>query len=156
MKLYTDASTDEDNNVFGIGYVLELKTGAIIEGKRYMLGDYTSMEAEWYGIMQGIDMAQENITSHDTDIRVITDCQPLVDKMRDPDDMYEDKWFSYRSNMLKELFEFGEWELDWEKREQTSENERADRLAREAMWEGRGDDEIVGGSASRGVTFDNP
>jgi len=153
MKLYTDASADENANVFGIGYILELKTGARIQGKHYVEGEYTSMEAEWYAIMQGLELASENITSHDSSIEVITDCKPLVNKIREPDDMYDDRWFNYRRQMLGELFTFEAWDLYWEERSTTEQNEKANRLAREAMWEGRGDDGVVGGNASEGVTF---
>lgn len=150
MKVFTDASKGE--GVFGLGYVIDLKTGARIEGKRYVEGEYTSMEAEWHAMMQGIEIAKQNVTSYDTDIEVIVDCQPLVDKIREPDDMYDDKWFNYRSRALEVLFDFEEWDLYWRERSTTEQNKRANRLAREALWQGRDGDE---GNAKSGITFND-
>ncbi|AGM11442.1 RNAse HI [Halogranum tailed virus 1] len=153
MKLYTDASKGE--GVFGLGYVINLKTGGRIEGKHYVEGDYTSMEAEWHGLMQGLEVAQEQVTAYDDTIRVVVDCQPLVDKIRDPDDMYDDKWFEYRRLALRKLFEFEEWELEWEERSTTEQNKTANRLAREALWQGRDDNGVEGGNATNGITFND-
>lgn len=149
MRVYTDASKGE--GVFGIGYVIDLRTGARIEGKRYVDGEYTSMEAEWHAMMQGMEIASQNVTAYDSDIEVIIDCQPLVDKIRDPDDMYDDKWFEYRSRALEALFEFEEWELYWRERSTTEQNSRANRLAREALWQGR---DGADGNAKYGMTFE--
>lgn len=151
MKLYTDAS--KDNGVFGIGYVINLKTGANIQGKRYVFGDYSSMDAEWFALMQGVDVAIENKTSFDSDIDIVLDCKPLVEKIREPDDLYEDKWYTYRKRALNRFFEFERWDLRWEARSNTEENELANRLAREALWQARDEEEGFNGSAKQGVTF---
>lgn len=151
MKLYTDAS--KDNGVFGIGYVINLKTGANIQGKRYVFGDYSSMDAEWFALMQGVDVAIENKTSFDSDIDIVLDCKPLVEKIREPDDLYEDKWYTYRKRALNRFFEFESWDLRWEARSNTEENELANRLAREALWQARDEEEGFNGSAKQGVTF---
>jgi len=151
MKLYTDAS--KDNGVFGIGYVINLKTGPKIQGKRYMFGDYSSMDAEWFALMQGVDVAIDNKTAFDCDIDIVLDCKPLVEKIREPDDLYEDKWYTYRKRALNRFFEFETWDLRWEPRSNTEENELANRLAREALWQARDEEENSNGFAKQGVTF---
>jgi len=80
--------------------------------------------------------------------------KPLVKKIREPDNMYDEMWYSYRKRALQALFAFDSWDLYWEERKQTQHNEQANRLAREALWEGRGDDAIFGGAATHGVTFE--
>ena len=89
MEVYTDASVD--TGVFGIGYVINHPSGQTVTGKNYVLGEYTSMQAEWYGIMEGI-----NISTHVDPrmewIHVITDCKPLVKKISEPDNMYDEMW----------------------------------------------------------------
>jgi hypothetical protein len=151
MKVYTDAS--KDNGVFGIGYVINLKTGANIQGKRYVFGDYSSMDAEWFALMQGVDVAIRNKTPFDSDIDIVVDCKPLVKKIREPDDLYEDKWYTYRKRALNRFFEFETWDLRWEARSHTEENKLANRLAREALWQARDEDTQFDGSAKQGVTF---
>lgn len=151
MRLYTDAS--KDDGVFGIGYVVVLKTGPYIKGKRYVFGDYSSMDAEWFALMQGVDVALDNKTPFDNEIDITIDCQPLVDKIRDPDDLYQDKWYSYRKRALNRFFEFERWNLRWEARSNTEENKKANRLAREALWEARDEDDSFEGNAKQGVTF---
>lgn len=152
MKLYTDASRSE--GVTGIGYVIILKTGTELQGKHYIEEQYTSMEAEWYAFMQGLDIAQENITNYDDEIEAVVDCHPLVEKIREPNDMYDDTWYEYRKQALAALMEFDEWDMVWEERKATEMNEKADRLAREALWEGRDDEAVHGGQAAEGVTFE--
>jgi ribonuclease HI len=151
MRLYTDAS--KGDGVFGIGYVLELDTGEQISEKRYVLGQYSSMDAEWFALMQGLDVAQQHISEDEDSIFVFIDCKPLVEKIRNPDDLYEDKWYTYRKRALNRLFEFDFWDLLWEARSSTKENQLANRLAREALWEVRDEDDSFDGSAKQGVTF---
>ena len=103
--------------------------------------------------MQGVDVALDNKTSFDNEIDITIDCQPLVDKIRDPDDLYQDKWYSYRKRALNRFFEFERWDLRWEARSNTEENKKANRLAREALWEARDEDDSFEGNAKQGVTF---
>lgn len=154
MRLYTDAAADVENGAYGVGYVLDCKTGATITGKRYVYGDYSSMGAEWLALMQGLDVSVDNITSHDDEIFVYVDCDPLVDKMHEPADLYDDKWHARRKQTLGVLFEFEDYDVSWEQRASTQQNKSADRLAREALWQARGDNSS--GNAVQGLTFDKP
>jgi ribonuclease HI len=151
MEVYTDASVD--TGVFGIGYVINHPNGQTVTGKNYVKGEYTSMQAEWYGVMEGIHMST-HVDPRKRWIHVITDCKPLVKKIREPDDMYNDMWYTYRKKTLRALLQFETWDLYWEERKHTEHNEQANRLAREALWEGRGDDAIYGGAATKGVSFE--
>lgn len=153
MKVWTDASCDDSEDIFGIGYVIILKSGAEITGKHYQHGDYTSMEAEYFALMEALQIAKESMTEYDNEIDVVTDCKPLVDKIREPDDLYDDRWFEYRRHALNSLFDFEKWDLYWEERSNTEQNEEANRLAREAMWQGRDDDSTYGGNAVEGVSY---
>lgn len=153
MKIWTDASCDDRNDIFGIGYVIILKSGAKITGKKYQTGNYTSMEAEYYALMEALTIAEDSKTSYDNEVEVSVDCRPLVDKIREPDDLYDDKWFEYRRHALGMFFEFDEWDLYWEERNTAQYNKDANRLAREAMWEGRDDDKTYGGTATEGVSY---
>jgi|APHM01.1.fsa_nt_gi hypothetical protein len=83
MQVYTDASRGE--NVIGVGYVIKLKNGTEMSGKRYQfVGDYSSMDAEWCALMEGLEIACEHQTAYDNSIDVVIDCRPLVRKVRDP------------------------------------------------------------------------
>lgn len=132
MRLHTDASHDED--VIGIAYIIEDDIEDIhVEGKQYIEGDYTSMEAEYHALMFGIHAA--SWYGGDT-LVVCTDCQPLVDKMYYPD-ANSQKWYDMRSECHALLNTFDCWEMNHIPR---SHNERADRLAKEALWFGRQED----------------
>lgn len=149
MRVYTDAATN--SGVSGLGYVVELKSGASIEDKRYLESGVTSMEAEWFAMMQGLDVALHSTTSYDDCAYVYIDCKPLVSKMLDRDQAYDPKWHGFRAQTMKTLGQFDEWSITWEERASTSGNERADRLAREALWQVR--DGGSNGAATEGVTF---
>lgn len=157
MRVYTDAS--HGDYVIGVGYVVCLNDGSEVSNKKYKYGEYSSMDAEWFALMEGLDVAESYISDDDNNIDAITDCRPLVRKVREPDDMYDDKWFSYRKRVLNKLFEFDVWRLRWEKRGSTKYNEKADRLAKEALWQARDeygslkDTGDYTGSAEQGLQF---
>lgn len=150
MRLFTDASRGDEN--VGLAYVLELRSGARITGKHHITGEYSSMEAEWYALMEGVHIAIENMTEFDAEISVVVDCQPLVRKIREPNDMYDDTWYEYRKRALDALFEFDEWDLYWRERSSTEQNTTANRLAREALWQAQDDD--ADGNSTAGVNFE--
>jgi len=129
MRLYSDASHDED--VIGIAYIIDDDIEDIhIEGKQFIHGDYTSMEAEYNAMMSGIHAASWYT---DDSLIVATDCKPLVDKIHYPDANSE-KWFDYRKDCHKILNTFEHWKMNYVPREH---NEEADRLAKEALYFGR-------------------
>lgn len=129
MRLHTDASHDEE--VIGIAYVIEDDIENIyLEGNRYVVGEYTSMEAEYRALMLGIHAASWQEDGH---LSVCTDCQPLVDKMNYLNHPSE-KWNEMRSDCHELLNTFEGWTINYIPR---SRNEAADRLAREALWLGR-------------------
>ncbi len=126
MRLYTDAARDGD--VAGFGWKI-ITSDDSIEGKRFISGDCTSMEAEYYALLDGLRHARRYGTDR---IEVFSDCKPLIEKMRAPDD--DDDWFKRRQGCNRLLNKFDSWELEWTPR---SNNSRADRLAYEALEEGR-------------------
>jgi ribonuclease HI len=131
MRLHSDASHDED--VIGIAYVIEDEYEDIYaEGKQYLHGKFTSMEAEYTAMMSGIHAASWR--GNDT-LVVCTDCEPLVDKMYFPDATNQ-KWFEYRQECHRILNTFDNWEMSNVPR---SQNERADELAKQALYFGRED-----------------
>lgn len=127
MKVYTDAARDDD--IAGLAWSISLDERTI-EDNRYMVGDYTSMEAEYYALVDGIRFASYEGRG---EIEVYTDCKPLVKKMRVPDGNNED-WYSRRQGCHWLLNKFEDWSLEWTPR---TNNESANRLAYEALEEGR-------------------
>lgn len=129
MRVYSDASHDED--VVGIGYIIEDDVDEIYaDGKQYIQGDFTSMEAEYFAMMTGIHAAS---WQYGGDLLVLTDCEPLVDKMYFPD-ATDQKWYDYRRDCHEILNTFDSWEMNHVPR---NHNDEADRLAREALYFGR-------------------
>lgn len=127
MKVYTDAARDDE--VAGMGWVIVLN-GEKIEGNRFIHGDYTSMEAEYFALLDGLRFARRHSTG---EVEVFCDCKPLVEKMRVPDG-YSQDWYDRRHGCHRLLQKFESWELEWTPR---SGNTGADRLAYEALEEGR-------------------
>lgn len=127
MKVYTDASVGEYCG--GIGWVITLDDGSKIEGSRTVEGSYTSMEIEYYALLDGIRHAKRYNAD---EIEVFCDCKPLVKKMRVPDS--DKDWYDRRRGCHRLLNKFDVWELEWMPR---AKNTAADRLAFEALEEGR-------------------
>lgn len=129
MRLYSDASHDDD--VIGIAYIVKDDVKDIhVEGKQFICGDFTSMEAEYNAMMSGIHAASWYDNEH---LVVCTDCEPLVDKMYFPD-ANNQKWFDYRQDCHEILNTFDDWSMSHIPR---SQNRRADKLAKEALYVGR-------------------
>lgn len=126
--IYVDAARDD--NIAGLGYTIDGEVS--IEGKKYLEGNYTSMEAEFHALIEALRVA-----SVESEIRemceVYTDVKPLVTKMRYPDSERED-WQEYRESFLWLAQKFDEYQLNWCSREY---NERAHDLARTALESGR-------------------
>lgn len=127
MKVYTDAARDDD--IAAMGWILILGDGEEIKDNRYMLGTYTSMQAEYFALLDGLRMAKRYNRDH---VEVFTDCRPLIEKMRVPDD--DTDWYERRQGAHRLLNKFDSWELEWTPR---TSNTGADRLAYEALEEGR-------------------
>lgn len=129
MRLHTDASRDDD--VIGIGYVIRDDINDIeVNGKQYRFGNFTSMEAEWKAMMTGIHAAS---WYGDGFLIVLTDCEPLREKMYWPDATSQ-KWYDMRKKCHKVLNTFEEWKMDVVDR---TNNEQAHDLARRAIFMGR-------------------
>jgi len=132
MKVYTDAARDDD--IAAMGWEIVLADGTVHKDNRYMYGSYTSMEAEYYALLDGLRYAQY----HDEAIvNVYCDCEPLIQKMRFPDSECQD-WYDRRRGCHRLLNKFDDWSLEWTPR---SGNTTADRLAYEALERGRRADE---------------
>jgi ribonuclease HI len=127
MKVYTDASRDDE--IAGMGWQIVFDDGDIMEGQRYVEGSYTSMEAEYFAMLDGLRMARR----YGDEVEVYVDCDPLVRKMETPDGTSED-WYQRRRGCLRLLRKFESWSLEWKPRES---NAAADRLAYEALENGR-------------------
>lgn len=127
MKVYTDAARDDD--ITGLGWTI-IHDDYTNTGNRYMVGNYTSMEAEYYALVEGIRLA--SFEGRDS-IEVYSDCKPLIQKMRVPDGENED-WYTRRRGAHWLLNKFDSWTLNWVPRDN---NESANRLAYEALETGR-------------------
>lgn len=126
--IYTDAARDD--TVAGIGYTI---TGEVTaEGKRYLTGHHTSMEAEYHALTEALRIASQRSQSREY-CEAYTDAEPLLNKMRVPD-ANSDEWYDRRQGCHRLLNKFDDWELFWTSRDN---NEDAHRLAREALFEGR-------------------
>lgn len=129
MRLYSDASHDED--VIGIAYIIRDDCDDIeVMGKQSVHGEFTSMEAEYNAMMSGIHAAS---WYGGDNLLVLTDCEPLVDKMYYPD-ANSQKWYDMRHECHTILNTFDDWTMTHVNRH---ENGEADRLAKEALWSGR-------------------
>jgi ribonuclease HI len=128
MQVFTDAARDD--NVAGMGWILVTTDGMEIENNRYMRGNYTSMEAEYFALLDGLRHAKRY---DDDSVSVICDCKPLIQKMREPD-AYDQDWYDRRQGCHRLLNKFDSWEMEWTDR---SNNHDADRLAYEALEAGR-------------------
>ena len=126
MEVYTDAARDDD--IAAMAWRIVLDDGDTIEDSRYITGNYTSMEAEYFALLDGLRIARR----YGQKVSVYTDCEPLVRKMRVPDDDLE--WHERREGCHRLLQKFESWEMEWTPR---SNNSRADRLAYEALERGR-------------------
>lgn len=126
MKVYTDASRGEE--IIGLGWNI-VHDGVSIEQNRYMTGTYTSMQAEYFALLDGLRYARREQTGN---VTVICDCEPLVQKMRVPDS--DKDWYDRRQGCHRLLNKFDSWELKWKSRKY---NDVADRLAYEALQKGR-------------------
>lgn len=126
VKLYTDGACDDE--VTALAWEIRHEDGVEI-GSRYMLGDYTSMEAEYYALLDGLRHARK----YGDEIEAFSDCEPMVQKMRIPDANNQD-WYDRRQGCHRLLNKFDSWELEWTPR---SQNTSADREAYEALERGR-------------------
>lgn len=126
--VHTDASRGDQCS--GLGYVL---SGQIeTSGNMVLMGTHTSMEAEYYALIEGLRIA--SIESDDrSGVVAYTDAKPLVTKMREPDGNSQD-WYDRRKSCHWLLNKFDSWELEYVPREH---NEDAHQLARTALFEGR-------------------
>ncbi len=127
MQVYTDTARDDD--IVAMGWVIVLDNGEQIEGSRYLIGSYTSMEGEYFALLDGLRFAKQYGRG---DIEVYTDCKPLITKIRSPDK--SDLWYDRREGAHRLLDKFDSWEINWTPRRN---NETADRLAYEALERGR-------------------
>lgn len=127
MKIYTDGARDE--NVIGLGWVLDWDEGWVRDN-RYMIGTFTSMEAEYYALLDGLRHAYYQTNEP---IVVYIDCEPIIDKMRIPD-AYSNTWYDRRQGCHRLLNKFEDWEMEWIPR---AKNTNANRMAYEALEAGR-------------------
>jgi Ribonuclease HI len=128
MKVYTDAA--KGSGVCGFAWKIILDDGTEMTGSRYVTNEHTSMEAEYYALLDGLRHANRESEGA---VSVYCDCRPMIDKMRVPDGTNE-CWYQRRRGAHRLLNKFDSWELNWTPRDN---NEDADRLAYEALERGR-------------------
>lgn len=129
MHVYTDAARDD--GIAATGWEIILDSGEVTEGNRYIYGDYTSMQAEYFALLDGTRHA----IHHSSDsVRVVTDCEPLVGKMNGQTHPLDDQWSRRRDVYQRLVRNFNDFGLSWVPRKT---NIRADRLAYEALERAR-------------------
>lgn len=101
-------------------------------GNRALDGTYTSMEAEFYALVEGLRIASQRSESREY-CEAYSDAKPLVRKMHGSEPCRDD-WTSYRDSCHWLLDKFDDWELNHCPR---TSNEDAHHLAREALHDGR-------------------
>lgn len=131
IELHVDAARGQQCS--GLGYVI---CGEVsLEGRRVLMGTHSSMEAEYYALVEGLRVASIESESRMM-CEAYTDCKPLTTKMRVPDANSQD-WYDRRQGCHWLLNKFDKWELEHISRRT---NSRAHELAREALFEGRSRD----------------
>jgi len=125
MHIYTDASRRE--NIIGIGYYI-IYDNTYFTGNRYIKEEHTSMEAEYFAVMEGLRIALQH-SREDTVLH--TDCKPLIQKMTVES---TGKWNEYKKGYDRLTQKFYSFEIEYVPREK---NETAHRQAKEALWEGQ-------------------
>jgi ribonuclease HI len=113
-----------------LGYVI---TGEVeIAGNKVLMGTHTSMEAEYHALTEALRVASLESSSR-SKVEAHVDVKPLTTKMRAPDANSEE-WRTRRRGFHWLANKFDEWELKYIPREN---NKQADRLAKEALLDGR-------------------
>lgn len=148
VSVHTDAS--QDDTVVGLAYVICNANDGRLHGKHFIRGEYTSMEAEAYAMLQGIAAVKERTDADAID--VYADCRPMIQKVSDASaDEVSEKWFDLQRTLTHSLEDFESYTLSWEKRDSSAANEDADRYAKEALWQAR---DRKPGCAKEGVSFE--
>jgi ribonuclease HI len=127
LQIYTDAA--RDRQAIGTGWHIYVN-GKNVDGSRYIIGEYSSMEAEYFALLDGLRLARRE---HTGKVEVFSDCKPLLKKMREPDE-YSQDWRDRRNGCIRLLEKFDSWNLEWTPRKS---NDVADRLAFEALERAR-------------------
>lgn len=128
IVIYVDAARDDQ--IAGLGYVLQGEVS--LEGRKYLTGHYTSMEAELHALLEAVRIASVRSDEREC-CEVYTDAKPLRNKICAESEQRED-WEEYRRSARWLLDKFDSWEVNYAPR---SHNEAAHDLAREALFEGR-------------------
>lgn len=126
--VYVDAARDD--TVAGLGYTIQGEVE--LEGRKFLEGHYTSMEAEFHALVEALRVASVESECR-RECEAYTDVKPLVTKMRYADED-STEWRERRESFHWLAGKFDSYELEWCGREN---NERAHELAREALDEGR-------------------
>lgn len=125
-----------DDFIVGIGYTF---SGAIeLENKKYIRGNHTSMVAEYYALVEAARLATVHY-QNSWEVTIYTDCEPLVSKMCGSEPTWGD-WEDRREGCMWMMNKFDSWDILYRPR---SNHGRAHRLAREALFEGRKDENLL-------------
>lgn len=121
MRLHTDARRTDDG--IGLGFVFDID-GEVTKDCRYVEGDFTSMEAEFYALVEGVWRCTQFDVST---IHCFVDCKPLVQQLERPT---QEKWSEFRDSIRWLLNKFEYWGIKWVPREK---NREADYLSNKVM-----------------------
>lgn len=122
MELYTDASSR--GSVVGVGYVI--KGNSVNAGETSFEGNYSSMDGEILAILEGLRILSQYYDGH---VEIHTDCDEAARKLTSKQ---VGKWKEYQESFEWLVSKFESYEL---KTIDRSNNTRADRRAKEALWE---------------------
>jgi len=126
--IHTDAARGE--RVSGLGYTIDGDVS--LDGNKYMVGTFTSMEAELHALLEGVRLATQHSGSR-RECEVYIDVKPLKHKICGTDEIRED-WRQYQQSARWLLDKYDSWTIEHCSR---SHNTAAHDLAREALFEGR-------------------
>lgn len=127
MRVYTDAARDD--RIVATGWKIILSDGTEQKGNRFLNEQRTSMEAEYMALLDGLRFARR---FDEARVEVFVDCQPLLTKMRVPDENKD--WYDRRRGCHRLLNKFDEWSMEWTPRKHNSD---ADEMASLALERGR-------------------
>lgn len=126
--IHTDAARGD--RISGLGYTI---AGDVqIDGNKYMIGSYTSMEAELHAFLEGVRIATQHSDSR-SECEVYIDVKPLKHKICGTEEIRED-WAQYQQSARWLLDKYDSWTIEHCPR---THNTAAHDLAREALFEGR-------------------
>jgi len=124
--LYTDGGARGNPGPAGIGFVLRLETGAVVEGKEY-IGRATNNQAEYVALQRGLERARaEGVT----EIKIYLDSELVIKQLKGEYRLKNAGLKPYFAEAQRVLESFAVFTLAHVPREK---NKRADLLVNKAI-----------------------